>query len=171
MALARAVGFKRKVLLLITGRYGIFAINFFLICLSVATLRVMIPMLFNTVDNVLELEDVSEYMGAIFVGYGVAVEERQAFMKIFKLYPEYLSSTQEYVDELCHEYGLCYLLLGLFMEICVACIKIPNSIIDTDHIEYIVFGFSAFFLIWNAVLMARHNYFLATKRPLESQTA
>ncbi|MDR3641202.1 MAG: hypothetical protein P4L39_07755 [Humidesulfovibrio sp.] len=149
-----------KVLLAFTGRYGIIAINVLLICLSALSLWVMLPMIFNATGNVLELEDTFEYLGVILIGYGVAVEERQSFMRIFRLYPAFESRLQERVDHLCHEYGLCYLLLGLLMEICVACIKIPNSIINTERIEYTVFTVSAFFLIWNAILMLRHCWFM-----------
>jgi hypothetical protein len=123
-------------------------------------------MIFNTEGNMMALEDISEYIGVILIGYGVAVEERQSFMRIFKLYPAFECTLQDKVDHLCHEYGLCYLLLGLFMEMCVACIKIPNAIIDTTNIEPIVFAGSAAFLIWNTFLMLRHCWFLARPRSL-----
>jgi hypothetical protein len=154
------VTLRVKFLLAITSRYGITTINLLLIALSILTLRVMFPMIFDTDNNTLELENISEYMGVILIGYGVAVEERQSFMGIFKLYPAFKTTLQKHVDHLCHEYGLCYLLLGLFMEICVACIKIPNVIIDTNHIEFAIFSFSAVFLAWNTVLMLRHCWFL-----------
>jgi hypothetical protein len=147
-------------LLTLTGRYGIFTINLLLLILSIATLWVMLPMIFNSVNNVTELEDISEYMGVMLIGYGVAVEERSSFMHIFKLYPKFTTPLQEHVDHLCHEYGLCYLLLGLFMEMCVACIKIPNAIINTDSLEPVIFGLSAIFLTWNTLLMLRHCWFL-----------
>ncbi len=152
---------RERVLLAVTGRYGVIGINVLIVLVSGLSLRVMLPLILNTVDNVKELEDIAECLGVILIGYGVAVEERQAFMRIFRLYPAFESPLQSHVDHFCHEYGLCYLLLGLFMEVCVACIKIPNAIIDTENIEDIVFAISAFFLVWNAILMLRHIWFLA----------
>jgi len=149
-----------KLLLAVTGRYGIIVINLLVVLLSVVTLRFMLPLLFNAADNTKELEDIAECLGVILIGYGVAVEERQSFMRIFKLYPAFQSPLQDRVDHHCHEYGLCYLLLGLFMEVCVACIKIPNAIIDTENLEGVIFAVSAFFLVWNAILTLRHCWFL-----------
>jgi hypothetical protein len=147
-------------LLVLTGRYGLVVFNALLIFVSALSLWVTLPMIFHGTGNVLELEDTSEYLGVILIGYGVAVEERQAFMRIFRLYPAFETSLQERVDHLCHEYGLCYLLLGLFMEMCVACIKVPNTIINTENIESVLFAVSSFFLTWNAILMLRHCWFM-----------
>ncbi|MBF0480477.1 MAG: hypothetical protein HQK81_00680 [Desulfovibrionaceae bacterium] len=151
---------REKMLLVFTGRYGIIAINVLLIFVSVLSLLITLPMIFNAVGNVLELEDTYEYLGVILIGYGVAVEERQSFMRIFRLYPAFETRLQQQVDHICHEYGLCFLLLGLFMEMCVACIKIPNTIVNTERIEDIVFAASAFFLTWNTILMLRHCWFM-----------
>lgn len=160
---------REKLLFGLTSWYGIIGFNFLLLLLSVLSLQAMLPMLFNSIDNVPELENISEYVGVILIGYGVAVEERNSFMSIFKLYPAYESPFQDHVDHLCHEYGLCYLLLGLFMEMCVACIKIPNAIINTDRLEDIVFTCSAGFLLWNTILMLRHCWLLLQARLSLSQ--
>lgn len=156
---------RERMLLAVTGRFGIILINLVLVMVSILSLRSMLPLLFSAVDNAKALEDISECLGVILIGYGVAVEERQSFMRIFKLYPAFESPLQDHVDHLCHEYGLCYLLLGLFMEVCVACVKIPNAIINTESIEGCVYAVSAFFLIWNAVLMLRHCWFLFGPKP------
>lgn len=160
-ALSKAATPRETLLLAVTGRHGIIAINLLLLVVSGLTLQAMAPLLSNAVDNAKELEDIAECLGVILIGYGVAVEERQSFMRIFRLYPAFETPLQERMDHLCHEYGLCYLLLGLLMEVCVACIKIPNTIINTENIEGLVFAISAFFLIWNAILMLRHCWFMA----------
>ena len=63
----------------------------------------------------------------------------------------------------------CFLLIIFFVvnasQITVAkdpCVKMPNAIIDTDHIEYLLFGVSAVFIVWNTGLMFRHCYLLYT---------
>ncbi len=156
----RAATAREKLILAVTSRSGIILFNTILLVVTALSLQSMIPLLGNAVGHAKELEDIAECLGVILIGYGVAVEERSAFMRIFRLYPAFETPLQEQVDHLCHEYGLCYLLLGLFMEVCVACIKIPNAIINTESIEGVVFGFSALFLVWNAVLMLRHCWFL-----------
>lgn len=149
-----------QVLLALTSRYGIIVFNVFLTSLSVISLWVMLPMIFDPASHTVELENISEYLGVIFIGYGVAIEERQSFMGIFKLYPEFQTPFQTRIDHVCHEYGLCYLLLGLFMEICVACIKIPDAIIDTENIEDLFFSISALLLFLTAVLMVYQSWSL-----------
>jgi hypothetical protein len=146
----------RLVPLLLMERHGICIINVLLIVLNMSVLWYMFPLILNAVDNVTELENMSESMGVILIGYGVAVEERHSFMQIFGLYPMYSSKIQDRVDYVCHAYGLFYLLLGLFMEICVACTKMPKAVINTDDVENIVFATSAVFLTWSSILMLRH---------------
>lgn len=141
-------------------RHAICIFNVLLILLSISALKDMFPLLFNAVNNVAELEDMSESMGVILIGYGVAVEERHSFMQIFRLYPDHASKLQDRVDEVCHAYGLFYLLLGLFMEICVACVKMPKTVINMSNMEYVIFSISALFLTWNSILLVRHCGFL-----------
>ncbi|MHC1790760.1 hypothetical protein [Solidesulfovibrio sp.] len=148
------------ILLALTSRSGVIAFNAFLTALSVISLWVMFPMIFDPASHTLELENISEYLGVIFIGYGVAIEERQSFMGIFRLYPEHKSPFQDKIDHICHEYGLCYLLLGLFMEMCVACIKIPDAIIDTDNIEDAFFSLSALLLVVTTALMIHQSWLM-----------
>ncbi|MYL82283.1 hypothetical protein GTA51_03910 [Desulfovibrio aerotolerans] len=158
MAARKNFSLVSQVLLALTSRSGIIVFNLFLTAVSALSLWVMIPMIYDTASHGLELENISEYLGVILIGYGVAVEERQTFMSIFKLYPEFQSPFQTTVDHLCHEYGLCYLLLGLFMEACVACIKIPDAIIDTQNIEDVIFSISALLLLGCTLLMVNQSW-------------
>lgn len=157
---------RTTVLLALTSRSSVIAINLYLTAFSVLSLWIMIPMILDPASHTLELENISEYLGVIFIGYGVAIEERQSFMGIFKLYPDFQTPFQDKVDHICHEYGLCYLLLGLFMEMCVACIKIPDAIIDTENIEDVFFSISALILTLTTVLMIRHCWLLSRVKHL-----
>jgi hypothetical protein len=149
-----------KLLLVVTSRYSIVVINALLLLISALSLLEMLPLLYNSTDNLKEIEDILECLGVILIGYGVAIEERQAFMRIFRLYPAHDDPIQRLIDHHCHEYGLCYLLLGLFMEICVAVVKIPNRVINTENLEAIIFCAGIVFVAWNAALMSRHCWFL-----------
>lgn len=157
--------------LFISNRYFLFAINIAIILVSLASLKAMTPLLLNVENNLVELEDIVENLGVILIGYGVAVEERSSFMPIFRLYPRFASELQRRIDHHCHEYGLCYLLLGLLLEVCVALIKIPNKVIDTDKLEIGIYISAIVFLLWNAALMLRHCWFLHRPKPLEPHKA
>ena len=149
-----------RLLLVLTSRYCIFVINVLFMLISLLSLQEMLPLLYNAQDNLHEMESIMENLGVILIGYGVAIEERCAFMHIFRLYPAHESPVQQHVDHHCHEYGLCYLLLGLLLEVCVAVIKIPNRIINTENLEMAVYCVALVFLVWNALLMLRHCWFL-----------
>lgn len=151
-----AMTLRDRLLLAIMSDYGMFALNAFILVLSGVALWVMAPMLFDPVNNAVQLEDISEYFGVILIGYGVAVEERASFMEIFRLYPRFRSPLNDHIDHVCHHFGLCYLLLGLLMEICTACIKLPNTIVDTHGVEDRWFTLAALILLWNSWLMLKH---------------
>lgn len=75
---------RDRLLAAVMSNHGIFALNAFLLILSATALWVMIPMLFDSVNNAEHLENISEYFGVILIGYGVAVEERSSFIEIFR---------------------------------------------------------------------------------------
>lgn len=155
---------RDKFFLFLANRYFLIFTNVLFILISLLALKTMLPLLQNAENNLLELEDIIENLGVILIGYGVAVEERGAFMRIFRLYPRFKNELQHQIDHHCHEYGLCYLLLGLLLEMCVSMIKIPNSVINTDKLEVLVYCASILFLLWNAALMTRHCWFLFRPR-------
>ena len=105
------------------------------------------------------------------MAYGVALEERDSLMKFFKLYPRYWTEVEEATDHFSHFYGLCILLLGLFMEVSVEVVKIPNTILNTEGIEGVVFGVGFLFLILASVLLLRLSYVLLRVRKFASKEA
>lgn len=53
------------------------------------------------------------------------------------------------------------------MEICTACIKLPNTIIDTHSVEDGWFAIAVLLLVWNSWLMIKHcAKLLSAKRDL-----
>ena len=130
--------------------------------------------IFNTIDDLIathlfpykEAEDIIEGVGVILIAWGVALEERNKLREVLGLLNRGAREDETYeevLDENCHRYGLGLLLLGLFAEVGVECVKIPDRIINTAGIEGAVLMFSSFLLSAGGILMLRQMVFLIFK--------
>lgn len=151
---------RQEILGFIAGKYGIGIINLWVIFISINIIITMIPMLFNSIDNIEDLEDMIDVLAVIFVAYGVALEERDSLMSIFQLYPDKFSRIQEFIDHVCHQYGLSLLLMGLFMELAVQLVKVPNRIVNTNGIEWLIFSVASIFIMASTIMMCRLSYLI-----------
>ena len=112
-----------------------------------------------------EAEEIISGVGVILIAWGVALEERHKLREVFGLVPEHTKnadekvhvSHEEVLDESCHRYGLGQLLLGLFVEVGVECVRVPDRIINTDGIESEVLLFCGFMLAVAGILLLRHS--------------
>ncbi len=95
-------------------------------------------------------------MGVTLIGWGVALEERSALRGIFGIAGGVDEAYQAHIDHECHAVGVGLLLFGLFSEICVEMVKLPNHIVNTKGIDEIVIGISALFLLLGALTQAWH---------------
>lgn len=123
----------RTLLYKLTSRTAINFVNLLLIVLLVHG----IVEILRGFDQVAELqhgmEEILEGLGTILVALGVALEERETLLKFLGVYPEGLTPVQARVDHHCHGYGLLALLAGLFVEVAVYVIRMPNlNTIDFD---------------------------------------
>jgi uncharacterized Tic20 family protein len=151
---------KKRIPAFLTHRYCIMAVSGLIVIITALIIYDMVQMLFNTIDDANELEDMSDGLATILIGYGVAIEERETLMEFFGLYPQDFDDGQEAVDHLCHWYGLLYLILGLFMEIGVQLIKIPNRMINTIGLEGLIFSVNIVFMVLVVFLLLKHNVLL-----------
>lgn len=79
------------------------------------------------------MEEILEGLGTILVAFGVAAEERDTLLKFLHVYPEGRTPAQARTDHHCHGYGLILLLLGLFVEVSVYIIRMPDlNTVDFD---------------------------------------
>lgn len=145
---------------ILTNRWTISAINLLILGIVYSTLHEALSLLINPVNNYDEIEELLDGVGMIFVAYGVALEERDTLMKFFKLYPEYYNECQNRADHNCHFFGLWLLLMGLFMEVTVELVKLPNRIFNTQGFDEIIFGIGFVFCAGSAVLLLRLSYLL-----------
>lgn len=72
------------------------------------------------------MEEILEGLGTILVAFGVAAEERETLLKFLRVYPEGHTPAQARTDHHCHGYGLILLLVGLFVEVTVYIIRMPD---------------------------------------------
>ena len=120
----------------------------------------MIPMLFHTANNVPEFWRKWWMESPQFLSPTALLEERGSLMHIFHLYPALVSPRQDFTDHICHSYGLSLLLLGLFMELAVQLVKIPDRVINTQGIEWLMFSIAFVFIMGSTYMICRLSWFL-----------
>jgi Mn2+/Fe2+ NRAMP family transporter len=153
------------------SRSSVCVLNFIILTVTVSALYEASKLLFNVTNDFDQIEGLLGGPSAIFVAYGVALEERDYLMQFFKLYPTYWNHSEEAVDRACHFYGLCVLLLGLFMEVSVEVLKIPNNLLNTQGHEGVIFGVGLLFSAVTSVLLMRLSYVLLRVRTVTSKEA
>lgn len=114
------------------------------------------------------MEEILEGLGTILVALGVALEERETLLKFLGVYPAGLTPLQARVDHHCHGYGLLLLLVGLFVEVAVYVIRMPN--LDTVNFDPSLILVGAGFCVLGAVLLARLTWLL-WRAPVEAEQA
>ncbi|SJZ77800.1 hypothetical protein SAMN02745126_02257 [Enhydrobacter aerosaccus] len=107
-----------------------------------------------------EALDIIEGMGVILIGWGVALEERESLRHIFRLTGNSDEGWQAIVDHMCHSAGLGLLIFGLFAEMCIEAIRLPNAIINTAGIDHLVLLGSLAFLVLSIYVMVHHIFSL-----------
>ncbi len=95
-------------------------------------------------------------IGVILIGWGVALEERQSLRELFHLAGGADEERQMAIDHDCHGVGVGALLLGLFSEVAIECIKLPNRVVNTSGIEPYVLGLAVAMLVLCAGILGIH---------------
>ncbi|MBM4271049.1 MAG: hypothetical protein FJ139_02655 [Deltaproteobacteria bacterium] len=140
----------------ITDRIFIVMVNLLILLIALAAVFDASKLLTNLTNDFNEVEAMLDGIGIIFVAYGVALEERETMMKMFDLYPSFLSGQQEFIDRSCHHHGLSLLLVGLVMETTVEIVKLPQRILHTEGKEGVIFGVGFFFCFIATIVLIRH---------------
>lgn len=108
-----------------------------------------------------------EGMGVVLIGWGVVLEERHGVAQLLGGASSDDPAHEGALDTLCHHAGLAQLVLGLFAEILVQCVQIPDHIINTDGIERVVLTGGDALLALGLAALIRFSARLATFRRLE----
>jgi len=154
----KVAAMSRIVLRTLTSRTAMNIVNILLILLliqGVYEVLVSVPQV-----SILQhrMEDILEGLGTILVALGVALEERETLLRFFGVYPADLTPMQSRIDHHCHGYGLLLLLVGLFIEVAVYAIRMPNlEAIDFDPALLLI---GAVLCAVGAVLLARLSWLI-----------
>jgi hypothetical protein len=124
----------------ILHRYGIVLFNCLLLLILASSLFDMAIMIKDPANDVDEMERTLEGVAAIYVAYGVLLEERESLLKIFRYYPRFASGQEGRTDHVCHDYGVLFLVIGLLVEVATGLVKIPDRIVNTASLETALFA-------------------------------
>jgi hypothetical protein len=117
----------------LTSRGAIMALNIVLILLMIQGAWDILAGFPQLETEQHAMEEILEGLGTILVAVGVALEERETLLKFLGIYPEGLTPLQEEIDHQCHGYGLSVLLVGLFVEVAVYIVRMPDlNTVDFD---------------------------------------
>jgi len=130
---------------------------------------ILIPMVLTVIDlldsvnrhvDTHEPVTIASTIALIMIGWGVALEERAVIRKRFGVAGQADEAWQVHIDEMCHEYGVAQLVLGLFAEIAVAMISLPDRIVNTVGYEYTLLSISMGLIAIGTLIQARHVFVL-----------
>jgi hypothetical protein len=141
--------------------------------IAVINVLILFPMVLSIVDvgrsilahgNPDELVNVMSTVSSIMIGWGVALEEREVIRRVAGGKGGPNEARQSKIDGQCHSFGVAQLVLGLFSDIPVAMISLPDRIINATGIEYELLWVSIVLIAIAAVVQARHILLLVTGR-------
>ena len=144
------------------NRYTVTVFNLMLMLLLGLALKDLVTMLLSSKQEVEEMLKIVGGTGTIIVTYGIVLEERESLMHIFGCYPKHKTPRQALTDQICSDGGILLLVIGLLVEVLVQLIEIPDSIVDTEGHEQIVFMVGGFLLTVTLLHFAVFCYKLLT---------
>jgi hypothetical protein len=96
-------------------------------------------------------------LSSMLIGYGVVVEERAYINERLGLYPAMRTPEQEAVDRRCHSTGFATLALALVAEVLFQIVDLPNTLVNTKAIDWLLLLGSTLVLAWICVLLIIHT--------------
>jgi hypothetical protein len=110
----------------------------------------------SNLHEIREAVELWEGFGTIILGMGVALEERDGLKKI----AGYHDHAPSFVDHVCHDYGVLFAVLGVIIEAFAWLVKIPNEVLNTEGIEFILLQVAAVVSVIAVILQIRFQYYL-----------
>lgn len=105
-----------------------------------------------------DMEEVLAGLAAILVAFGVATEERGTLLSFIGLYPDGQTPQQQRENHYCHGYGVSLLLLGLFVEVAVYLIRMPD--LNTVDFDPALIVLSMLLSLWGGIMLLRLSWLL-----------
>jgi hypothetical protein len=143
-----------------------FAMRVFLLPVSIALLDllILVPIVLSIVTVIQDLMhgrldepmEILEGVGVVLIGWGVAIEERPSLREIFHLEGGPNEALEAGIDGLCHSSGIGLLIFGLFAEIAVTAVRLPNHVVPTEGFDPAVLCIGVFFAVLGTYVLAQH---------------
>jgi hypothetical protein len=134
-------------------------------CFGVVGLLIVIPLSLGIYaasrdllagKDVEHIADILEGLGVMLIGWGVAIEERSTLREMAHLMGSADEARQAAIDRVCHSSGIGLLILGLFAEICVESVRLPNDVMPTEGIDPLICWLSIVFLFTGTAALIHH---------------
>jgi hypothetical protein len=148
---------------ILVSPFVIAIINLLILCLMVLSIVDVGRNIFwhaSTEELVIIMSTVS----SIMIGWGVALEEREVIRRVAGLKGGPDEARQARIDGHCHSFGVAQLVLGLFADIPMAVIALPDRIINATGVEYELLWGAIVLIAVAAVVQVRHTVLLVTGR-------
>jgi hypothetical protein len=143
-----------------------FAMRVFMLPVSIAVMEliILVPILLSIMTVVEDLMhgkldepmEILEGVGVVLIGWGVAIEERPSLREIFHLEGGPNEALEKGIDVLCHSSGIGLLIFGLFAEIAVTAVRLPNHVVPTEGFDHVVLCVSVFFAALGTYVLVQH---------------
>jgi uncharacterized Tic20 family protein len=147
--------FKQTIMLAMLNRHVLVLFNIILFAIIVSIVVEFITLVMTLENDIKEMVEMCNGIAIILYGYGVALESRAPLMRHLKLYPDFATPLQAWVDELCHKYGIFILLLALAQEVLVHMVTIPDRILNTAGKESYIFSICITMMVFVSFLLMR----------------
>lgn len=148
---------SKKIVIVLFSRIGIIAMSLVLALLMLQGVWDVFDSI-NIIDQQHAMEEIIAGLAAILVAFGVALEERETLLKFVGLYPDGLTPQQGRMDHHCHGHGLSLLLLGLFSEVAVYLIRMPD--INTVDFDMVLIALGAVLNLAGGGMLIRLSWLL-----------
>ena len=105
-----------------------------------------------------DMEEILAGLAAIMVAFGVASEERGTLLTFAGAYPNGQTPLQEQENHYCHGYGVSLLLIGLFVEVSVYLIRMPD--LNTVDFDQALIGTGVLLSLFGGLMLLRLSWLL-----------
>lgn len=139
-------------------------------CIGVIGVLIMFPLSFGILaaqrdllagKDVEHIADMLEGLAIILIGWGVAVEERRSLREMAGLVVTPDDEGQVAIDHVSHSNGICMLILGLFAEIGVEAVRLPDDVLPTFNFDHGVTWATVALVIVGGLVLMHHLMMMA----------
>jgi len=151
------------------SRTGLFVINLFLLTLTLFLFYDTLVIIFGRSGTIDEIDDLTDNVATIMVAFGVLIEERHEISKLIGSGTP--AHPQDNMADIATQYGVYFIVVGLFIEVFVEAMKIPVRYFQGGVIEEVLIVGSVVLSIsglFASILFARDLLFRI--KPNQSET-